>query len=90
MVISNVLQVLGKEPTYHRFKNLRNLVLDKCDLRDDFHTLGFFFQRSPYLEKLTLRQCQVHCLWFSFLTSHVTKIIHYLTSFMLHTVTKIF
>ncbi|OEL16783.1 hypothetical protein BAE44_0022197 [Dichanthelium oligosanthes] len=51
-------KVLGKEPRFHEFKNLRNLLLDKCDLSDGLHTLGFFLQGSPNLEKLTLRNCQ--------------------------------
>ncbi|CAN6372811.1 unnamed protein product [Urochloa humidicola] len=50
--------VLGKEPTFQEFKNLRSLVLGNCDLSDDFRTLRFFLQNSPYLEKLTLRCCQ--------------------------------
>ncbi|KAL6653959.1 hypothetical protein ACP70R_007424 [Stipagrostis hirtigluma subsp. patula] len=44
---------------FGEFKNLRNLVLDACDLSDDFQTLGLFLQNSPNLEKLTLRCCNV-------------------------------
>ncbi|CAD6341490.1 unnamed protein product [Miscanthus lutarioriparius] len=49
--------VLSKEPRFQEFKNLRNLLLDKTDLSDDFKTLAFFLQSSPILEKLTLRHC---------------------------------
>ncbi|KAK8447978.1 hypothetical protein SEVIR_8G190600v4 [Setaria viridis] len=51
-------KVLGKEPTFLEFMNLRNLFLGNCDLRGDFRTLGFFLQSSPNLEKLTLRHCK--------------------------------
>ncbi|CAL5085724.1 unnamed protein product [Urochloa decumbens] len=51
-------KVLGKEPTVQEFMNLRNLLLDNCDLSDDFRTLGFFLQSSPNLEKLTLQHCK--------------------------------
>ncbi|PAN43294.1 hypothetical protein PAHAL_8G227100 [Panicum hallii] len=51
-------RVLGKKPTFQEFMNLRNLLLDECDLRNDFRTLGFFLQSSPNLEKLTLRHCK--------------------------------
>ncbi|XP_066334138.1 MEIOTIC F-BOX protein MOF-like [Miscanthus floridulus] len=34
------------------FQNLRNLLLDDCDLSDDFRILRFFHQGSPNLEKL--------------------------------------
>ncbi|CAL5071673.1 unnamed protein product [Urochloa decumbens] len=51
-------KVLGKEPTVQEFMNLRNLLLDNCDLSDDFRTLGLFLQSSPNLEKLTLRHCK--------------------------------
>jgi hypothetical protein len=60
VVLSIVLQVLGKEPTFLEFKNLRNLLLDNCDISDNFHTLALFLQKCPILEKLTLRQCDVH------------------------------
>jgi len=59
---SNVLQVLGKEPTFLEFQNLRNLLLGDCDLSDDFRVLRFFHRGSPNLEKVTLRHCKVlHC-----------------------------
>ncbi|XP_066335900.1 MEIOTIC F-BOX protein MOF-like isoform X2 [Miscanthus floridulus] len=51
-------KVLGKEPRFQKFKNLRNLMLNKCNLSDDFHILVFFLQSSPILEKLTLRCCK--------------------------------
>ncbi|CAL4983548.1 unnamed protein product [Urochloa decumbens] len=51
-------KVLGKEPTFQEFTNLRNLLLGSCDLRNKFRTLGFFLQSSPNLEKLTLRRCK--------------------------------
>ncbi|KAG2563197.1 MEIOTIC F-BOX protein MOF-like [Panicum virgatum] len=50
--------VRGEKPTFQEFMNLRNLLLDECDLRNDFRTLGFFLQSSPNLEKLTLRNCK--------------------------------
>ena len=50
MVLSYVLQVLGKEPRFQEFKNLRSLLLDRCDLSDDFKTLVFFLRSSPILE----------------------------------------
>jgi hypothetical protein len=64
---SNVLlQVLDEESTpFQEFKNLRNLLLDNCDLTDNFHTLGLFLQNSPNLEKLTLQHCKVYCNLFS-------------------------
>ncbi|XP_066335888.1 MEIOTIC F-BOX protein MOF-like isoform X2 [Miscanthus floridulus] len=51
-------EVLGKEPKFQEFKNLRSLLLDRCDLSDDFKTLVFFLRSSPILEKLTLRCCE--------------------------------
>jgi hypothetical protein len=59
IILSNVLQVLSKEPRFQEFKNLRNLLLDDSDLSDDFKTLVFFLRSSPILEKLTLRFCKV-------------------------------
>jgi hypothetical protein len=71
MVLSNVLQVLGKEPRFQEFKNLRSLLLDRCDLSDDFKTLVFFLRGSPILEKLTLRRCEVYCcLVFNLINKH--------------------
>ncbi|XP_066340174.1 MEIOTIC F-BOX protein MOF-like isoform X2 [Miscanthus floridulus] len=54
----SINEVLGKEPRFQKFKNLRNLMLNKCNLSDDFHILVFFLQSSPILEKLTLRCCK--------------------------------
>ncbi|KAG0517680.1 hypothetical protein BDA96_09G110000 [Sorghum bicolor] len=51
-------RVLGKEPRFQEFKNLRSLFLDRCDLSDDFKTLVFFLWGSPILEKLTLQCCE--------------------------------
>ncbi|XP_066335948.1 MEIOTIC F-BOX protein MOF-like [Miscanthus floridulus] len=50
--------VLGKEPTFLEFQNLRNLLLGDCDLSDDFRILRFFHRGSPNLEKVTLRHCK--------------------------------
>uniref|UniRef100_K3ZN10 F-box domain-containing protein n=1 Tax=Setaria italica TaxID=4555 RepID=K3ZN10_SETIT len=62
--VSNVksleLQGFGtmESTPFREFKNLRNLLLDNCDLTDNFHTLGLFLQNSPNLEKLTLQHCK--------------------------------
>ncbi|WVZ50628.1 hypothetical protein U9M48_001866 [Paspalum notatum var. saurae] len=50
------IKVLGKEPAFQEFKNLRSLLLGECDLSD--HTLGFFLHSSPNLDKLTWRHCK--------------------------------
>ncbi|CAO2146741.1 unnamed protein product, partial [Urochloa humidicola] len=50
--------VLGEESRFQEFENLRNLLLDDCDLSDDLRTLVFFLRSSPNLEKLTLQECQ--------------------------------
>ncbi|CAD6256437.1 unnamed protein product [Miscanthus lutarioriparius] len=47
--------VLGKEPAFQEFQNLRNLLLGECDLSDDFRILRLFLRGSPNLEKVTLR-----------------------------------
>ncbi|CAD6253246.1 unnamed protein product [Miscanthus lutarioriparius] len=52
------MRVLGKEPTFLEFQNLRNLLLGDCDLSDDFRILRFFQRGSPNLEKVTLRHCK--------------------------------
>ena len=63
--------MLGKEPKFQEFKNLRSLLLDRCDLSDDFKTLVFFLRGSPMLEKLTLRRCEVYCcLVFNLIDEH--------------------
>ncbi|KAL6626258.1 hypothetical protein ACP70R_029984 [Stipagrostis hirtigluma subsp. patula] len=43
---------------FPRFKNLRTLLLNKCDISDNLKTLGHFVKNSPNLEKLTLRLCR--------------------------------
>lgn len=43
---------------FPEFQNLRTLLLEKCDLSDNFQMLGHFLQHSPNLEKLTLRHCK--------------------------------
>ena len=40
-------------------ENLRTLLLDECDLRDNFRLLRHFLRSSPNLEKLTVRLCKV-------------------------------
>nr|CAB3483637.1 unnamed protein product [Digitaria exilis] len=39
-------------------ENLRTLFLDSCVLCDNFRILRYFLQRSPNLEKLTVRYCR--------------------------------
>ncbi|EES12212.1 hypothetical protein BDA96_06G097000 [Sorghum bicolor] len=48
--------VIGEE--FPEFQNLRTLLLEKCDLSDNFQMLGHFLQHSPNLEKLTLDHCK--------------------------------
>ncbi|CAO2042340.1 unnamed protein product [Urochloa humidicola] len=58
--LSDFLQIMvpDMEPVeFPTFQNLRNLLLDRCDLRDDFQLLRYFLQKSPNLEKLTVRCC---------------------------------
>ncbi|KAL6850342.1 hypothetical protein ACP4OV_020969 [Aristida adscensionis] len=53
------IMVPGKQHRkFPEFKNLRTLLLNDCDLGDNFKTLGHFLQNSPNLEKLTLRLCK--------------------------------
>ncbi|CAL5031976.1 unnamed protein product [Urochloa decumbens] len=40
-------------------ENVRTLLLDKCDLRDNFRLLRHFLRSSPNLEKLTVRLCKL-------------------------------
>lgn len=55
-------QVLKEDcATFQEFRNLRNLLLDKCDFSDYFQSLGLFLQNSPDLEKLILQSCTVYC-----------------------------
>jgi hypothetical protein len=43
------------------FHNLTTLVLDECDFAYDEPTLlEYFIQHAPNLEKLTLKNCEVH------------------------------
>ncbi|KAM0833885.1 hypothetical protein ACQ4PT_063977 [Festuca glaucescens] len=43
------------------FRNLTTLILDECDFTDDTPTLlEYFLQHAPNLEKLTLKNCEVH------------------------------
>ncbi|CAL5067945.1 unnamed protein product [Urochloa decumbens] len=52
------MMVPDMEPVeFPAFRNLRNLVLVGCDLRDDFQLLRHFLQKSPNLEELTIRCC---------------------------------
>ncbi|CAL5027372.1 unnamed protein product [Urochloa decumbens] len=43
---------------FPEFNNLGTLLLDQCDLSDNFQTLAYFLQSAPNLEKLTLRRCK--------------------------------
>ncbi|KAJ1271112.1 hypothetical protein BS78_06G104100 [Paspalum vaginatum] len=43
---------------FPEFLNLRTLLLEKCDLSDNFQMLGHFLQHSRNLENLTLRHCK--------------------------------
>lgn len=64
----NLLQVLSEDSTtFKEFNNLQNLLLDNCDLSDDFQTLTLFLMNSPNLEKLTLQCCKVSIVWFQLL-----------------------
>lgn len=49
------------------FKNLRTLLLEKCDLGDNFGILWHLLKKSPNLEKLTMRCCKVNLLSFIFI-----------------------
>lgn len=57
-----MLQVFDAESTkFQEFKNLRNLLLDRCDLTDNnFKKLGVFLWTSPNLERLTLQSCMIY------------------------------
>lgn len=43
---------------FPEFHNLLTLLLEKCDLTDNFQMLANFLQHSPDLEKLTLGRCK--------------------------------
>ncbi|CAL5067959.1 unnamed protein product [Urochloa decumbens] len=52
------LSILHEESdTFPTFSNLRTLLLDGCELSDDFEILGCFLNGAPSLEKLTLQYC---------------------------------
>ncbi|XBI86099.1 hypothetical protein VPH35_094118 [Triticum aestivum] len=53
--------VLGDDPGLYfpKFKNLKTLSLEDCDISDDFLTLKQFLRNSPNLEKLMLRCCKL-------------------------------
>ncbi|CAO2038205.1 unnamed protein product [Urochloa humidicola] len=40
------------------FKNLSSLLLDRCDMSENFQLLALFLQNSPNLEKLTVSHCK--------------------------------
>ena len=62
VVVPCIYQVLGEDSvTFPNFRNLMSLLLDICDLSDNFKTLEHFLKNSPDLEKLTLRCCKVYC-----------------------------
>ncbi|CAM0148366.1 unnamed protein product [Urochloa decumbens] len=52
---------LGEGSTVIQFNNLRTLVLNRCDLSDDYQILGYFLRNSPNMERLTLVFCKVYC-----------------------------
>ncbi|CAL5027369.1 unnamed protein product [Urochloa decumbens] len=49
---------LGEGSTVIQFNNLRTLVLNRCDLSDDYQILGYFLRNSPNMERLTLVFCK--------------------------------
>ncbi|XP_020168611.1 MEIOTIC F-BOX protein MOF-like [Aegilops tauschii subsp. strangulata] len=53
--------VLGDDPGLYfpKFKNLKTLSLEDCDISDDFLTLKHFLRNSPNLEKLMLPCCKL-------------------------------
>ncbi|GJN27552.1 hypothetical protein PR202_gb15582 [Eleusine coracana subsp. coracana] len=55
-VVPSVDETTGKFPA---FSNLKTLLLDTCDLSDNFKTLGQFLHNAPNLEKLTLKHCKL-------------------------------
>jgi hypothetical protein len=57
--LCNTFQVISEE--FPEFLNLRTLLLEKCDLSDNFQMLGYFLQHSPNLVNLTLHYCKVYC-----------------------------
>ncbi|CAL4986897.1 unnamed protein product [Urochloa decumbens] len=53
-----IMKLSEESKPFQEFKNLMNLLLDNCDLTDDFQMLTLFLQNSLNLEKLTLRHCK--------------------------------
>ncbi|KAL6652722.1 hypothetical protein ACP70R_011647 [Stipagrostis hirtigluma subsp. patula] len=41
------------------FENLRTLLIDKCDLSDNFQMLHVFLKNSPVLQEVTVRHCKL-------------------------------
>ncbi|WVZ78154.1 hypothetical protein U9M48_025912 [Paspalum notatum var. saurae] len=57
---SNTLSLLnGRPATFPTFPNIKTLLLDGCDMSDDFRMLGCFLSSAPSLEKLTLQHCKL-------------------------------
>ncbi|KAL6874346.1 hypothetical protein ACP4OV_013366 [Aristida adscensionis] len=60
--LKNILPMvpIENEPqNFPTFGNLRTLVLEKCDISNNFQALGHFLQNAPNLEKLILQYCKV-------------------------------
>ncbi|KAF8714795.1 hypothetical protein HU200_027323 [Digitaria exilis] len=47
----------GEPGGFPAFRNLRSLLLDRCDVGADCHVLQRFLRNAPCLETLTLRSC---------------------------------
>ena len=79
VVVPCIYQVLGEDSvTFPNFRNLMSLLLDSCDLSDNFKTLEHFLKNSPDLEKLTLRCCKVYStLAFLSRSMHVAHFISF-------------
>ncbi|CAO2045966.1 unnamed protein product [Urochloa humidicola] len=50
--------VMPEPPGFPVFKNLSSLLLDRCDMSENFQLLALFLQNSPNLEKLTVSHCK--------------------------------
>ncbi|XBI22439.1 hypothetical protein VPH35_063460 [Triticum aestivum] len=48
-----------KQNKFLQLRNLKTLVLDKCEIGDNIQTLWSFLHNTPALEKLTLNNCGV-------------------------------
>ncbi|KAL6652715.1 hypothetical protein ACP70R_011640 [Stipagrostis hirtigluma subsp. patula] len=57
--LSGFLKMILSDVEFPTFKNLRTLLLDKCDFSDNFQLLHHFVHNSPNLEKLTVRCCKL-------------------------------